>query len=80
MLVLTGRPGEKILIGKSVIVTVLEASKNRVRLGISAPEDVPVLREKLSFSTSVETENVDPSSSVDMLRRIYAEPSEVFLG
>jgi carbon storage regulator len=49
MLVLTRKPGEKLYIGEGIIVTVLSAPGGRVRLGIEAPDDVPIVREELSF-------------------------------
>ncbi len=48
MLVLTRRSGESILIGSDVRVRVLRASGSRVRLGIEAPDDVRIVREKAS--------------------------------
>jgi carbon storage regulator len=47
MLVLSRRPGEKLLIGDDILVEILEVSGTQVRLGITAPRDVPVLREEL---------------------------------
>lgn len=47
MLVLTRHPGEAIFIGDTVTVTVLNVRGNQVRIGISAPEEVVVLREEL---------------------------------
>jgi carbon storage regulator len=44
MLVLTRKPGEKIVIDGGIVVTVLEVRGNKVRLGIDAPEDVSVHR------------------------------------
>lgn len=48
MLVLTRKSGESILIGGDVRVRVLGASGSRVRLGIEAPDDVRIVREKPS--------------------------------
>jgi carbon storage regulator len=47
MLVLTRRPGESITIGDDVIVTVISASGGQVRLGITAPRSIQVLREEI---------------------------------
>jgi carbon storage regulator len=47
MLVLSRKVGERILIGDNVVVQVLEAGRGRVRLGISAPAGVTVLRSEL---------------------------------
>ncbi len=48
MLVLSRKPGEKIVIDGSITITVVEAQGNRVRIGIEAPEDVRILREELA--------------------------------
>jgi carbon storage regulator len=47
MLVLTRRPGESITIGDDIIVTVISASGGQVRLGITAPRSIQVLREEI---------------------------------
>ncbi|MCB1828697.1 MAG: carbon storage regulator [Gammaproteobacteria bacterium] len=47
MLLLSRRPGEQMLIGDDILVEVLEVSGTQVRLGITAPREVPVLREEL---------------------------------
>jgi carbon storage regulator len=44
MLVVTRRPGEAVLIGDGVRVVVLSVNGDRVRLGIEAPQDVPIRR------------------------------------
>jgi carbon storage regulator len=59
MLVLTRKIGEKVVIGDSIVVTVLEASKNKVRIGILAPSDIPILREELAFAGNVIEESRD---------------------
>lgn len=46
MLVLSRRVGETCIIGDSISVTVLRVNGNQVRLGISAPTEIPVHREE----------------------------------
>ena len=55
MLILTRRSGEAIDIGADIEVTVLEVSGEYVRLGITAPRHVSVLRKELR--DEVESEN-----------------------
>ena len=50
MLVLTRRPGETVHINSDIIVTVLEVSGKRIRIGIDAPTAVPIARGKLLWS------------------------------
>ena len=47
MLVLTRRAGESVMIGDDVVITVLEARGDVIRLGIQAPRDVRVHREEI---------------------------------
>jgi carbon storage regulator len=47
MLVLTRRAGESVVIGDDIVITVLEARGDVVRLGINAPRDVQVHREEV---------------------------------
>lgn len=47
MLVLARRVGENILIGDDIVVTVLEMSRDQVRIGIRAPRSVSVHREEV---------------------------------
>ena len=47
MLIITRRPGEKIMLGDDVVVEVIEVSGSSVRLGIAAPKSVPVYREEI---------------------------------
>ena len=47
MLILTRRVGETIMIGDDVTVTVLGVKGNQVRIGVNAPDDVPIHREEI---------------------------------
>lgn len=47
MLVLSRRKSESIVIDDSIIVTIVEVRGDKVRLGITAPEDVPVHRQEI---------------------------------
>jgi carbon storage regulator len=44
MLVLSRKTGESIVIGSGIVVTVVRVDGETVRVGISAPKDVPVHR------------------------------------
>jgi carbon storage regulator len=47
MLVLSRKPGEKILIGDDVTVTIVRIGPNTVRIGIEAPRTMNIVREEL---------------------------------
>ncbi len=50
MLVLTRRLQEEILVGNNIRIALLDIRGGKVRIGISAPADVPVLRSELRES------------------------------
>ncbi len=47
MLVLSRKPGERILIGDDIAVTVVRIGPNTVRLGIDAPRAMNIVRDEL---------------------------------
>jgi carbon storage regulator len=48
MLVLSRKPGEKIHVGSGITITVVRIEGNRVRIGIDAPAEVPLVRAELN--------------------------------
>jgi carbon storage regulator len=65
MLILTRRPGERVVIGEDVLVTVMEISGQTVRLGIAAPEGLPIYREEIWLA--VKEENRAAAAAADEL-------------
>lgn len=47
MLIITRKPGERIMLGDDVTIEVIEISGSSVRIGIAAPRSVPVYREEI---------------------------------
>lgn len=47
MLVLSRKPGERILIGGNITVAIVRIGPNNVRLGIEAPREMNIVREEL---------------------------------
>ena len=47
MLVLSRKQGQQIMVGSSVVVTIVRVSGDKVRIGIEAPDDMRVLRGEL---------------------------------
>ncbi|MCA9063449.1 MAG: carbon storage regulator CsrA [Planctomycetaceae bacterium] len=57
MLVLSRKKDEKIVIGDSIVLMVIEIRGDKVRLGIEAPRDVSVHREEVY--EAIKRENAD---------------------
>lgn len=47
MLVLSRKPNESIKIGDNITITVVDVQGGKIKLGIEAPRDVPVIRSEL---------------------------------
>ena len=69
MLVLTRKTNQSIMIGDEVEVTVLAVSRDKIRLGISAPKSVPVYRKEVWLSMKdgkvEEIDDADPDAPKD---------------
>lgn len=63
MLVLTRRSNQSIMIGDDVEVTVLAVSGEKVRIGISAPDDVPVFRNEVFLRIEAENEKASANGA-----------------
>jgi carbon storage regulator len=60
MLVLSRKQGEQVIIGNGITVTLVELTGNRARLGIEAPDQVPILRGELPFWQGAQPGNKEP--------------------
>lgn len=58
MLVLSRKVGEKIEVGDDITVMVVEIRDDKVRIGVQAPENVPVHREEIAELIRQQTEQV----------------------
>jgi carbon storage regulator len=62
MLVLTRKTNQSIMIGDDIEVSVLAVSRDKIRLGITAPRDVPVFRKEVYVSIKGEDGNSEDES------------------
>ena len=65
MLVLTRKTNQSIMIGDDVEISVLAVSRDKIRLGITAPRDVPVFRKEVYLSIKDEKDAGSARSKVD---------------
>ena len=64
MLVLTRKEEEGILIGKDILITIINIDKDKVRIGIEAPKDIRVIRQELLVEIGLENKIAAQSSYV----------------
>jgi carbon storage regulator len=55
VLIITRRPGERIMLGDDTTIHIMEIVGNNVRVGVEAPKSIPVYREEIW--TAVKEEN-----------------------
>lgn len=71
MLILQRRAGESLVIGGNITVSVVSVDGTRVRLAISAPEDVSILRSELIIAANANQdsarEETAPAELLDLL-------------
>ncbi len=67
MLVLTRRPGESIVVGQDIVITVIEIKGGQVRIGIDAPREIDVYREEIY--EQVRQENIAAVAKADEIRK-----------
>jgi carbon storage regulator len=75
MLIITRRPGEKIMVGDDVVIEVIEVSGSSVRVGIAAPRSIPVYREEIWAAVQAENKAA-AASEVDQLPDDVPAPSK----
>ncbi len=68
MLVIRRRRGESILIGDNIEVEVVEVAAGKVKLGITAPREITVLRKEIRL-TSEQNKMAAAGLSAEAIRR-----------
>lgn len=61
MLVLSRKKNEGIVIDDNIVITVVEVRGDKVRLGISAPRDVPVHRSEVQAAIQASRADENPA-------------------
>lgn len=63
MLVITRKTDESITVSENIEITVLEISKDKVKLGIKAPKEINIYRSELKLLRSTNEQAAHPSES-----------------
>jgi len=56
MLMITRKPGERIIIGGDIVITLVDVSGQTARIGIEAPKTMPIYREEIWAEVMSENE------------------------
>lgn len=67
MLILQRKVGESLVIGDDITVSVVSVENGRVRLAITAPSDVPILRSELIIATAANLDSANTSEPDELI-------------
>ena len=70
MLALTRKKGEALVINNNIEITVLEIRGDRIKIGISAPKDVPIYRKEVYLQIQQENEAAISADGLDALNNL----------
>lgn len=70
MLALTRKKGEALVINNNIEITVLEILGDQIKIGISAPKDVPIYRKEVYLQIQQENEAAISADGLDALNNL----------
>lgn len=70
MLALTRKKGESIILNNDIEISILELRGDQVKVGISAPKEVPVYRKEVYLQIQKENEATSSAESLAALKEI----------
>lgn len=73
MLIITRKTGEGFHIGEDITVSVVEAGKDKVKLGINAPKDVKIIRSELYESRKFNVQAAVNKVSIDFMNSFLTD-------
>ena len=70
MLALTRKKGESLVINNNIEVTVLEIRGDQIKIGITAPKDVPIYRKEVYLQIQEENEASFKGVDAEALKKL----------
>mgnify|MGYP001118284797 CR=1 FL=1 len=71
MLALSRKKGEALVVNNDIEITVLEVKGEQVKLGITAPKEVPIYRKEVYVQIQESTKEAAASESLDSLKKLF---------
>ena len=71
MLALTRRKGESLVINNNVEVDILEIRGDQVKIGMSAPKEVPIYRKEVYLQIKEENKEAVSAERMDALKKLF---------
>ena len=73
MLALSRKKGEALVINNNIEVTVLEIKGDQVKLGISAPKEVPIYRKEVYVQIQEANKEATDTSGLEALKDLFTK-------
>lgn len=70
MLALTRKKGESLVVNNNIEITVLEIRGDQIKIGISAPKNVPVYRKEVYLQIQKENEASLKANGLEALKNL----------
>lgn len=70
MLALTRKKGEALILNQNIEVTILDIRGDQVKVGVSAPKEVPVYRKEVYLQIQKENEAAANVDNFDVLKTV----------
>lgn len=71
MLALTRKKNEALIINNNIEITVLEVKGEQVKLGISAPREIPVYRKEVYIQIQAANKEASNEEAMDGLKDLF---------
>ena len=71
MLALTRKKGESLVINNDIEITILEIRGDQIKLGVSAPKEVPIYRKEVDTQIQQENRKSADSQNAQALKELF---------
>ena len=71
MLALTRKKNEALVINNNIEITILEVKGEQVKIGISAPKEVPIYRKEVYLQIQESNKEAMTAESLDALKQLF---------
>ncbi|MCI8489622.1 MAG: carbon storage regulator CsrA [Lachnospiraceae bacterium] len=71
MLALTRRKGESLVINNNIQMDILEIRGDQVKIGISAPKEVPIYRKEVYLQIENENKEAISTEAAEALKKLF---------
>ncbi len=68
---MTRKKGEALVLNNNIEVTILEIRGDQVKIGVSAPKEVPIYRKEVYLQIQKENEESSNAENMELLKNMF---------